>query len=418
MRQLASPPRAPDLLAEQMINDGLLTRFQATNLLKGKWLRFFIGPYKVQDQIGTGAMGAVYLCEHHEMRRQVAIKVLLGAKAKDEAGLQRFHREARAAASLNHPNIVRAFDVAREDHLHYLVMEYVNGVTLREKVHSEGPFSPRETADYLLQAARGLQHAHEAGLVHRDIKPSNLMIDRSGVVKLLDLGLARFVEDECDLTQGAVLGSEAYMAPEQAVDSHSVDHRADIYGLGATFFMLMTGKRPMSEHMGEGPPRPRTPAEAGDFARVLKLLRWMLSHDPAERPQTTAEVVATIENWGWFDTAALQATTTTQSLATTQPDMTPLRPAKGKKAETKFARLEAPEAAADNPKPRPATAPRSAPPPSRSPSRKWVLVAGTVVLSALLGVGGFLLVRTPWKKAPPPRVTPMRVPPRPHPLLP
>ena len=205
---------------------------------------YFIGPYKVLEVLGAGSAGIVYLCDHGQMRRRVAVKVLQGEKARDRKSLERFYREARAAATLDHPNIVRAFDVGQGERFHYLVMEYVDGLNLRQIVKNDGPLSATLAADYLRQAALGLRHAHESGLVHRDLKPTNLMVGRDGVVKILDLGLALFFEDEGDiLTQGAVAGNADFIAPEQAVDSHSVDVRADIYSLGATFWYCLTGSR-------------------------------------------------------------------------------------------------------------------------------------------------------------------------------
>src|ERR1700722_15186436 len=144
-------PDRPEELASVLVTDGLLTRFQADNLLLGKWMRFFIGPYKVLQTLGTGGSGIVYLCEHERLKRRVAVKVLQGDKARDPKSLERFNREARAAATLDHPNIVRAFDVGQEDRFHYLVMEYVDGQSLRQLVKNEGPLSVTHTADYLRQ---------------------------------------------------------------------------------------------------------------------------------------------------------------------------------------------------------------------------------------------------------------------------
>jgi serine/threonine protein kinase len=197
-------------------------------------------------------MGTVFLCEHTSMRRRVAIKVLPVAKAKDPSYLERFYREARAVAALDHPNIVRAYDIDQDEKLHFLVMEYVDGASLQEIVKRAGPLEPLRAAHYMCQAAFGLQHAHEAaGLVHRDIKPGNILVDRTGAVKVLDMGLARFFHDEEDVLTKKydenVLGTADYLAPEQALDSHAVDIRADIYSLGATFYFCLTGKTPFSE---------------------------------------------------------------------------------------------------------------------------------------------------------------------------
>jgi serine/threonine protein kinase len=301
-------PASPAELAADLVGDGLLTRFQADNLLQGKWMRFFIGPYKVLDTLGAGTCGIVYLCEHDRMRHRVAIKVLQGAKARDPKSLERFYREARAAATLDHPNIVRAFDVGQEDRFHYLVMEFVDGQSLRQLVKSEGPLRVTHAADYLRQAALGLRHAHGAGLVHRDIKPSNVMIDREGIVKILDLGLARFFEDEGDvLTMGAVLGSADYIAPEQAADSHTVDIRADIYSLGATFWFAITGDRP--PRGGSGAVRRPSQKLAEQRADIPEgmwvVLRRMMAPRPEDRYQTPTEVAEAIAPWAPDEVARL-----------------------------------------------------------------------------------------------------------------
>src|SRR5262245_21858824 len=199
LRSAGKLPETPPALAEAMLRDGLLTRFQAENLLAGKWRGFIIaGKYRLLQRVGSGGMGTVYLCEHVHMRRKVALKVLPREQAADDASRDRFYREARAVAALDHPNIVRAHDIDHEDNLHFLVMEYVDGSSLQQLVKQHGPLEPLRAANYIRQAALGLQHAHEAGLVHRDIKPGNLLVDRAGTVKVLDMGLARFFNDEQD----------------------------------------------------------------------------------------------------------------------------------------------------------------------------------------------------------------------------
>ncbi|MCS7017446.1 MAG: serine/threonine protein kinase, partial [Gemmatales bacterium] len=197
---------------------------------------FTIGKYKVLEKLGSGGMGQVFLCEHLLMRRRVAIKVLPTSKAQDPAGLERFYREARAIAAVDHPNLVRAYDIDQADNLHFLVMEYVDGVSLQELVKKVGPLPVLRACHYIYGAAVGLQHVHEIGLVHRDIKPGNILVDRNGLVKILDLGLARFFHDADELTKKYdenILGTADYLSPEQAIDSHTVDIRADIYSLGA-----------------------------------------------------------------------------------------------------------------------------------------------------------------------------------------
>ena len=177
-----------------------LTKFQAENILAGKWRRFSIGKYKVLEKLGSGGFAQVYLCEHKLMRRRVAVKVLPVAKAKNSSALDRFYREARAAAALDHPNIVHAYDIDQDNDLHFIVMEYVDGANLQDIVKRSGPLRCAAGMPLHPQAALALQHAHEHGLVHRDIKPGNILVDRTGIVKILDMGLALIFSDEDELS--------------------------------------------------------------------------------------------------------------------------------------------------------------------------------------------------------------------------
>jgi serine/threonine protein kinase len=303
-------PSDPRQLAGILVRDGVLTQFQAEQFLQGKWRRFTIGKYKVLERLGQGGMGSVFLCEHKFMRRRTAVKVLPTAKAEDPQSLDRFYREARAVAALDHPNIVRAYDIDQDDKLHFLVMEYVDGASLQDVIKRGGPMDVTRAAHYIRQAAVGLQHAHEAaGLVHRDIKPANLLIDRQGVVKILDMGLARFFHDEEDILtkkyDDAVLGTADYLAPEQAIDSHGVDIRADIYSLGATFYFLLTGSPPFDKgtvaqkliwHQSRMPTPIRTvrPEVPEGLAAVVTR---MMAKDPAQRYPSPAAVVEALAPW-------------------------------------------------------------------------------------------------------------------------
>ncbi len=243
-------PGSPAELAVAMVNDGVLTRFQAGQFLKGKWRGFLIaGKYKLLEHLGSGGMASVFLCEHISMHRRVALKVLPIRDASDPAAVERFHREARAVATLDHPNIVRAHDIDHDGNVHFLVMEYVDGSSLQDIVGKRGPLSVERAVHYIRQAAIGLDAAAHVGLVHRDIKPSNILVDRSGTVKILDMGLARFFRDDGDdltkkFDEDCVLGTADYCAPEQVMNSHGVDIRADIYSLGATFYFCLTGRTP------------------------------------------------------------------------------------------------------------------------------------------------------------------------------
>jgi serine/threonine protein kinase len=302
-------PGGPRALANVLVRDGLLTRFQAEQLLLGRWRHFVIaGKYRVLGPLGSGGMGQVYLAEHRVMQRRVALKVLPG-RSTDPVTLERFRREGRAVAALDHPNIVRAHDIDHDGALHFLVLEYVDGSTLYTIINKWGPMDPLRAAHYVRQAALGLQHAHEAGLVHRDIKPSNLLLDRAGTVKVLDLGLVRFFHDQSDdLSQwhaGSPVGTLEYMAPEQALNSHEVDIRSDIYGLGATFYCLLAGHGPFRGRASSGMPR-HHPAEQPRPIREIRpdvpeglaaVLDRMMARERAERYQTPAEVAAALGPW-------------------------------------------------------------------------------------------------------------------------
>lgn len=219
-----------------------------------------IGDYTIQQLIGSGGMGQVFLAEHNRMRRVVAIKMLPVDRMGDAEALDRFYEEVHAASRLMHPNIVTAFDAGECDGIHYLAMEYVDGMTLTSIVARKGPLSVGEAASVIRQAALGLLHAHRSGIVHRDVKPGNLMRAIDGTVKILDLGLARIssvglVDEDGDLidtgsgldaskTRGRLIGTLPFMSPEQLEDPDTVDPRSDIYALGATLFFLLLGRPP------------------------------------------------------------------------------------------------------------------------------------------------------------------------------
>lgn len=302
-------PSEPHKAAAALVSAGILTRFQAQQLLAGRHKGFRLGPYIVRDLLGRGGMGAVYLAEHKELHRKVAVKVLVPSKDEDQMlALERFIREARAAAALDHPNIVRIFDVARHNEVPYLVMEYVEGDTLQALLDRRGPIPYPTATDYIAQAAAGLQHAHEKGFIHRDIKPGNLMLDKTGTVKILDMGLARSANPQDKLTErldhGAVVGTADFIAPEQALNQPAIDGRADIYSLGATFFALLAGKPPFEgnttqkllQHQLRSAPRlttldPSLPQE------LCTVVAKMLAKKPADRYQTAAEVITALTPW-------------------------------------------------------------------------------------------------------------------------
>ncbi|MCI0640850.1 MAG: serine/threonine protein kinase [Gemmataceae bacterium] len=303
-------PNQPHLLADKLVREQLLTPFQAKHLLAGRHRGLVLGQYRLLDQIGKGGTGVVFLAEHRQLRRRVAIKVLPGEHTRDKETLQRFYREARAVAALDHPHIVQAYDVSNEGHIHYLVMEYVDGESLQTYVEKRGALPIREAAGYILQVARAMQHYHERGLVHRDIKPGNLLRDAQGSIKLTDLGIVRMFEDkEVGLTQqlsrGAVLGTADYLSPEQAVNCHTVDIRSDIYSLGTTFYTLLNGRPPfhdskITQKLVDCQVREPVPLHqlSPEVPRALSsLVGRMVAKRPEDRPQTPAEVVEAITPW-------------------------------------------------------------------------------------------------------------------------
>jgi serine/threonine protein kinase len=298
-------------VAEHLIQENHLTRWHCEKLFDKKYKGFFLGKYKLLGHLGTGGMSSVYLAEHRLMRQCRAIKVLPKSRVADSSYLARFQREAQATATLRHRNIVRAYDVDNEGDTHYLVMEYVAGSDLNSLVKERAPeFLDYVTvADYVAQAADGLQHAHDNNLIHRDIKPANLLVDDKGVVKILDLGLALFSSDEAASLTIAhnenVLGTADYLAPEQALNSHDVDARADIYALGCTLYFLLTGHPPFPEgslaqriakHQTQFPAdirldRPDCPRE------LLDLANRMMQKRKERRIQTAREVAEKLRNW-------------------------------------------------------------------------------------------------------------------------
>ncbi|MBX9622252.1 MAG: serine/threonine protein kinase [Gemmataceae bacterium] len=303
-------PDDPKAAAKLLTQKGVLTQFQATQLLLGRYKGFRLGAYLIQDGLGRGGMGAVYLAEHTELHRKVAIKVLVLGKGDDQKlAAERFLREARAAAALDHPNIVRIFDVSRHNDLPYLVMEYVDGETLQQVLDRDGVVPFPTAADAVAQAAAGLQHAHEKGFVHRDIKPANLIRDRAGTVKVLDMGLARLATGDKDklterLDAGAVVGTADFISPEQALNAPDVDVRADIYSLGATFYALVSGRPPFEgntaqkllHHQISAAPR-LTVADPSLPKGLAAVVARMLAKKPADRFQTPAEVIAALAPW-------------------------------------------------------------------------------------------------------------------------
>jgi serine/threonine protein kinase len=298
-------------LSRALVNAGKLTAYQAAAVYQKKGRGLLIGNYLILDKLGQGGMGMVFKARHRRLGKLGALKILPPSFARDPTAVQRFRREIQAAGRLQHPNLVAAQDADEDRGVHFLVMNYVDGRDLDRIVHESGPLPVAQAVDCLIQAARGLEAAHAQGIIHRDIKPGNLML-AAGTVRVLDLGLARIVDATNPfsksaagrLTQsGMYMGTIDYMAPEQAEDSHRVDHRADIYSLGCTLHYLLTGREPfpaetvlkrLVAHMERTPPalsvaRPEVPP-ALDAA-----YHKMMAKRPEDRPASMIEVVALLE---------------------------------------------------------------------------------------------------------------------------
>ena len=304
--QQLPPEKSGDwrVLARMLVASNLITRWQNRKLVEGRFRGFFLGKYKLLSLIGEGGMSSVYLAEHTVMRRRVALKVLPRDLVEDEAHLKRFYIESQATAALDHPNIVRAYDVDNEGKLHYLVMEYVDGPDLEREVRENGELAYETAADYIRQTADGLAHAHERGMIHRDIKPANLLITGNGTVKVLDMGLAQF--DQADGgSDDNVLGTTDFMAPEQAIDSKTVDARADIYSLGCTMYYLLTAKPPFEaptlaevllKHQTKDPKDIRE-FRADAPKDLIDICFKMMAKKREDRHQTAKQVSDALNQW-------------------------------------------------------------------------------------------------------------------------
>ncbi|HEY2894667.1 MAG TPA: serine/threonine-protein kinase, partial [Pirellulales bacterium] len=231
-------------LAARLVELGRLNSWQAEQLKVGR-AKFTLGPYQIIDAIGQGGMGRVFRAEHRLMGRVVAIKVLPRDRSTPDA-IASFTREIRAQAQFDHPNLVRAFDAGHDGNVYFLVTEFVPGTDLRKLVRVQGKLSMQDAATVILQAAQGLAHAHECGLVHRDVKPGNLLVTPSGQTKVSDLGLAGFLgpEDTDDPRFGRIVGTADYLSPEHISSPRNLSPASDVYSLGCTLYYAVTGKVP------------------------------------------------------------------------------------------------------------------------------------------------------------------------------
>ena len=295
-----------------LLKKKLITPWHAEKLVQGRFRGFFLGDYKLLNRVARGGMSTIYAAIHKQSGEIHALKVLPLSKTNQAAFLQRFQREAAVTQRLNHPNIVRVFGIFSgtdgQTDVHFMALELLQGRDLFEIVNADGPMPCRKAAEFIRQAALGLEHAHKAGLVHRDIKPGNLFLSDDQTVRVLDLGLAQDFDSEENLTREfneRVLGTADYLSPEQAADTHTVDARSDIYSLGCSLYFLLTGQPPFTEgslvqrliaHQTKTPPalavfRRDVPEE------LNQILFKMLAKNRKDRTSTAADVAEQLSDF-------------------------------------------------------------------------------------------------------------------------
>ena len=295
-------------LSEILINKGVATQaqiFRAKAQIEESRRGRQIPGYQILSKLGSGAMATVFKARQLKLDRIVAIKVLPQKMSENAEYVDRFYKEGKAAARLNHPNIVQAFDVGEAGGYHYFVMEYVEGHSLYDELAQGKVFSEQEALDVIIQIARALEHAHGKGLIHRDVKPKNIMMTKEGLAKLADMGLARAVSDAeaAQAEAGKAFGTPYYISPEQIRGEVNIDFRADIYSLGATMYHLVTGRVPfeapkpaavMHKHLKE-PLVPPDHINTRLSAGVGEIVEVMMAKDREQRYSSTADLLLDLE---------------------------------------------------------------------------------------------------------------------------
>ncbi|HEX5947946.1 MAG TPA: Stk1 family PASTA domain-containing Ser/Thr kinase, partial [Actinomycetota bacterium] len=336
--------------------------------------RVLAGRYEIDSLLGQGGMARVFRGNDRVLDRTVAIKVLSPQFADDDQFVTRFRREAQAAAGLNHPNIVSVYDTGDQGDVHFIVMEYIEGRTLRDVIRGEGPLLPERGAEIGEAVARALSTAHQAGLVHRDIKPGNIMLTRDGEVKVMDFGIARTSTGDTLTQTAAVLGTASYLSPEQA-QGHSVDARSDLYSLGCVLYEMLTGRAPF---IGDSPvaiaykhvkedPVPPSHLNPDVPPTLDAVVMKCMAKNPANRYETAEELRADLE----------RARRGLPTLAT--PVL----------AGDATAVVTGPVDAGE-------TAVMTGVPPDEQEGgrRRWLIAIGVIVALAALGLAAFFLVRS------------------------
>ena len=287
-------------LAQKLVREQILTEYQAKRFLQGKPHGLTVGKYVIQDRLGSGSMGRVYKAQHTLMGRSVALKVIAPEIVSNHRVVARFQREMKLVGRLDHANVVRAYDADQLGSMLYIVMEFVAGQSLGQLYRAKGRMDPLAVAGYAAQAALGLAHAHEQGIVHRDVKPSNLFLSEGGRVKVLDLGLGVLMESDSASSfataDGIAVGTIDYMSPEQACGKE-VDGRSDLYSLGCAMHHLISGRLPFPgdspvERLGKrinGRPTPIGDLVPNVPPEVAEVMGRLTANRPGDRYQSAGE---------------------------------------------------------------------------------------------------------------------------------
>ena len=298
-------PNDSKALAERLIREKILTDYQAKRFLSNKSHGLVVGRYAILDRLGSGSMGRVYKAHHLMMDRIVALKIIAPEIATNERVVARFQREMKLVGRLDHPNVVRAFDADKVNSILFIVMEYVSGLSLGQRLRT-GLISPAEMVDYAVQAALGLAHAHSQGIVHRDVKPSNLLVTEEKRIKILDLGLGVLMESDNSASfataDGIAVGTVDYMSPEQAT-GRDVDGRSDLFSLGCSMYHLMTGRLPFPgdsqiERLGKrisGKPVPLIDVMTDVPPALIQVMDKLLAQKVQDRFQTADEAAEALQ---------------------------------------------------------------------------------------------------------------------------
>ncbi|WP_168565926.1 serine/threonine protein kinase [Crateriforma spongiae] len=321
-------PVDAEAVAAALIQSGVITSYQAQQLRSGR-SKLTLGPYLITDWIGQGGMGQVFKAVHRVMGRECAVKVLPLEKSTEESRAS-FMREIRLQAGLDHPQLVRAFDAGRDGNVHYLVTEYVPGTDLRKYVRRHGPLPVHQAASIISQAARGLQYAHELGLIHRDVKPGNILVTPDGVAKVSDVGLAAWsMGIHEDPRAGKIVGTADYLSPEQIRSPLMIGPASDIYSLGCTTYYVVTGKVPFPggdsrskcrRHCEQTPWHPRkfAPELPEEFVDAIA---DMMEKDPERRVASAADVADRLEPFARISDAAIDPPIRRQAWTAPPPPM-------------------------------------------------------------------------------------------------